>query len=103
MEKINEKHENQVIEKVSEVDTLAIHQSENASEKSGLVSVVYHASWNETDKKTFDEKGFEEDEHEWYETDSELPARIEYLRENADGCGYSLSDCRISLIAFFAP
>ena len=30
MEKINEKHENQVIEKVSDVDALAIHQSENA-------------------------------------------------------------------------
>ena len=46
MEKINEKHENQTIERVSDVDALAIHQSENTSERNGLVSVVYHASWN---------------------------------------------------------
>ena len=32
------------------------HQSENASEKCGLVSVVYHASWCEFDKETYEEK-----------------------------------------------
>ena len=79
------------------------HQSENASEKRGLVSVVYHDSWREFDRERFDEKEFEEDEHEWHESDSELPARIEYLRENADGCGYSLSDCRISLAEYKEP
>ncbi|MBR0186531.1 MAG: hypothetical protein IJQ24_10940, partial [Synergistaceae bacterium] len=41
------------------------HQSENASEKCGLVSVVYHASWCEFDRETYEEKDFEEDEHEW--------------------------------------
>ncbi len=79
------------------------HQSENASEKCGLVSVVYHASWCEFDKETYEEKDFEEDEHEWYEADAELPARIEYLRENAEGCGYTLSDCRLSLAEYTEP
>ena len=103
MEKINEKHENQTIERVSDVDALAIHQSENASEKCGLVSIVYHASWSEIDRKTFAEKGFEEDEHEWYEVGSALPTRIEYLRENAEGIGYTLSDCRVSLAEYNKP
>ena len=79
------------------------HQSENASGKCGLVSVVYHALWWEFDRETYEEKDFEEDEHEWYEADSELPARIEYLRDNADGCGYTLSDCRISLAEYTKP
>ncbi|MBQ6920178.1 MAG: hypothetical protein IJQ74_07585, partial [Synergistaceae bacterium] len=103
MEKIKEKRENQIIERVSDIDALAIHQSENASEKRGLVSVVYHISWNEKDKETYEGKDFEEDEREWYEIDSELPARIEYLRKNAEGCGYSLSDCCISLAEYKEP
>ena len=103
MEKINEKHENQTIERVSDMDALAIYQSENAPEKNGLVSVVYHASWCEFDRETYEEKDFEEDEHEWHEAASELPARIEYLRENADGYGYTLSDCRISLAEYKEP
>ncbi len=79
------------------------HQSENASEKRGLVSVVSHASWREFDREIYEENSFEEDEHEWHEADSELPARIEYLRENADSFGYSLSDCRISLAEYNEP
>ena len=42
------------------------HQSENAYEKYGLVSVVYNASWSDFDRGTYEEKGFEEDEHEWH-------------------------------------
>ena len=79
------------------------HQSENASGKCGLVSVVYHALWWEFDRETYEEKDFEEDEHEWHKADAELPARIEYLRENAEGSGYCLSDCRISLAEYTEP
>ena len=103
METSNEKHGNSITEKVSDIDSFAVHQPEDTSEQNGLVSVVYHASWSEFDRKTFDEKGFEEEEHEWYEADSELPARIEYLRENAEGCGYTLSDCRVSLAEYNKP
>ena len=46
------------------------HQSENASEKCGLVSVVYHALWCEFDRETYEKNSFEEDEHKWYEADS---------------------------------
>ncbi len=48
-------------------------------------------------------KGFEGDEHEWYKADSELQARIEYLRENAEGCGYTLLDCHVSLAEYNEP
>ena len=103
METSNEKHGNSITEKVSDIDSFAVHQPEDTSEQNGLVSVVYHASWSEFDRETFADKGFEEDEHEWYEADAELPARIENLRENADGCGYSLLDCRISLAEYTKP
>ena len=103
MEKINEKHENQAIERVSDINALAIHQSENTSERNGFVSVVYHASWSEIDRETFAEEGFEKEEREWHEVGSELPARIEYLRENAEGSGYTLSDCRVSLAEYNKP
>ena len=53
METIKEKHENQVIEGVSDINVLAIHQSENTSEQNGLIYVIYHASWSEIDRKTF--------------------------------------------------
>ena len=89
---ISEEKKSQTQEQEGQEEFLSVnvpenHQSENASEKCGLVSVVYHASWCDFDRETYEEKDFEEDEHEWYEADTELPARIEYLRENADSCG----------------
>ena len=103
MEKINEKQDNQAIERVSDINALAIHQSENTSERNGLIYVVYHASWSEIDRETFAEQGFEEEEREWHEVCSELPDRIEYLREKAEGRGYTLSDCRVSLAEYNKP
>ncbi len=81
------------------------HQSENASGKCGLVSVVFHTSWSgfsrdDLAQPLIDKEIFTEEEHEWYEADSELPARIEYLRENAEGSGYILSDCHVSLAEY---
>ena len=100
MEQIKEKHENPTIERVS--DSLGVHQPENATEKNGLASVAYLASWSEFDKETWEKKGFEQEEQEWCEV-SELPARLEYLRENAEGCNYRLSDCRVSLAEYSKP
>ena len=100
MERIKEKHENPIIERVSDsLGSLGVHQPENATETNKLASVAYLASWREIDKETFEEKELEEEKQEWYEV-SEVPARLEYLRENAEGCGYSISDCRVSLAEY---
>ena len=100
MEQIKEKHENPTIKRVS--DSLGVHQPENATETNGLSYVAYLASWSEFDKKTWEEECFEQEEQEWCEV-SELPARLEYLRENAEGCNYRLSDCRVSLAEYSQP
>ncbi len=103
MESESEKQKNQAIENVSEPyskDSLPLRQPENASGKNGLVSVVYVASWREFDKKTFEEIGFEQEEREWHKAGSELNTRLEDLRENAEGHGYSIFDCRVSLAEY---
>ena len=56
METSNEKHGNSITEKVSDIDSFAVHQPEDTSEQNGLVSVVYHALWSECDKKTWEEE-----------------------------------------------
>ena len=82
---ITKENENEQGHEQREFDMPGNYQSENASEKCGLISVVYHALWCEFDRETYEEKDFEVDEHEWYEADLELPARTEYLRDNTDG------------------
>ena len=84
-------------------DSISRCQFENASVRSGFISLAYVISWSEFNKETSEEIGFEQEKHEWCGSLSELKSKLEDLRTNVDSCGCSLSDCRVSLAEFDNP
>ena len=89
----------------------ALNPSENASDlvsdstqdTNGLILLAYTASSVEFNRETFEEVSIEEENHEWNRAGIELESRLEELRNSAEGCGYSLYDCQVSLDEYAKP
>ena len=99
--------ENEQTQGQRECNVPELNQSENASDLShnGLVSVVYSVSWSELKftEEDCEEISFKQEKYEWHETCTEVKERLENLRESAEGYGYSVYDCRISLAEYAEP
>ena len=90
-------------------DSCALNHSENASDSAsaqdtnGLIFVAYVASYGEFNQETFEEVSIEDENSEWHKAGTELEARLEELRNRAEGCGYNFSDCQVSLAEYAEP
>ena len=92
-------------------DSCVLNHSKNASDSAsvlaqdtnGLIFVAYVASNGEFNQETFEEVSIEDENREWHKAGIELESRLEYLRDHAEGCKYSLFDCQISLAEYAEP
>ena len=77
--------------------------SDSTQNTNGLIFISYVASHGEFNQETFEEVSIEEENREWHRAGTELESRLEELRNSAEGCGYSLYDCKVSLAEYSEP